>query len=81
MRGDSYQLQGQQGGTVLEAGQGKTTPTRWIQVVNDAVLTTITGNMGNVSALQDIELPAGLGFGFEIETILVTSGVIIAFDK
>ncbi len=51
----SYDLQGIGGGTVLNAGASYTGPIRWIQVVNDAVLSTVasaSGAIANPTRLQ-----------------------------
>ena len=85
-RGDSYQLQGQQGGVVIEAGEAVYQGNfRWIQVVNDTVLNVLgSPNINGVSSqgpanLTGITLPAGLGIGGQFTNIGVTSGVVIAY--
>ena len=78
----SYDLMGQGGGTVLDAGASYTGNIRWIQVVNDAVLGTVasaSGNVANPTRLQSITLPAGLGIGGRFSSVAVTSGVVIAY--
>ena len=77
----SYDLQGQGGGVVLDSGSGSVTDNfRWIQVVNDAVLTSLTSsNISSASSLEGITLPAGIGFGGRFSEIELTSGVIIAY--
>ena len=77
----SYDLQGQGGGVVLDSGSGSVTDNfRWIQVVNDAVLTSLTSsNISSTSSLEGITLPAGIGFGGRFSEIELTSGVIIAY--
>ena len=82
----SYDLQGQGGGTVLNAGTSYTGPNaiRWIQVVNDAVLATVasaSGNIANPTRLQAITLPAGLGIGGDFSSVAVTSGVVIVYFR
>ena len=55
---------------------------RWIQVVNDAVLATVTSASGNVSGssrLASITLPAGLGIGGHFSQVVGTSGVVIVY--
>lgn len=81
----AYDLQGQGGSIVLTSAVGFTTYTgniRWIQVVNDAVLATVTSASGNVSGasrLQSITLPAGLGIGGNFSQVVLTSGVVIVY--
>ena len=79
----SYDLQGQNGGIVLStAATTYTGKIRWIQVVNDAVLATVTSASGNISGasrLQTITLPAGLGIGGDFSQVVLTSGVVIAY--
>lgn len=80
----SYDLQGQGGSTVLNAGTSYTGPNaiRWIQVVTDAVLGTVasaSGNVANPTRLQTITLPAGLGIGGRFSSVAVTSGVVIVY--
>ena len=77
-----YNLQGQNGSTVLNAGTSFTGAIRWIQVVNDAVLGTVasaSGNVLNPARLQTITLPAGLGIGGRFSSVAVTSGVVIVY--
>ena len=78
----SWDLQGQGGGTVLNAGTSYSGNIRWIQVVNDAVLGTVASAAGNVlnpTRLQTITLPAGLGIGGRFSSVAVTSGVVIVY--
>jgi hypothetical protein len=80
-RGDSYQLQGQQGGIVLTATVSASGPFRWVQVVNDAVFSAFSAtNLENsFPQLQDITIPAGIGIGGDITSITVDAGVVIAY--
>jgi hypothetical protein len=82
-RGDSYQLQGQQGGHVLNAGEGAVTGNfRWIQMVEDTVFTTITGsNLTNTADLAGITHLAGTGIGGTFTAITVASGTCIAYTS
>lgn len=83
-RGDSYQLQGQEGGTVLTSASPEADgygPFRWLQVVNDAVLNDLGGNLRNNSDLVGPVLPAGIGIGGILTNIRLTSGIIIAYDQ
>ena len=79
----AYDLQGQGGSIVLNATVATYTGNiRWIQVVNDAVLATVTSASGNVSGssrLASITLPAGLGIGGNFSQVVVTSGVVIVY--
>ena len=78
----AYDLQGQNGSTVLGAGHSYSGNIRWIQVVNDAVLSTVasaSGNVANPTRLQSITLSAGLGIGGRFSSVAVTSGVVIAY--
>ena len=83
----AYDLQGQGGSIVLSSVSSPTALTytgniRWIQVVNDAVLATVTSASGNVSGasrLQTITLPAGLGIGGNFSQVVLTSGVVIVY--
>lgn len=78
----SWDLQGQGGGTVLNAGTTYTGPIRWIQVVTDTVLSALTsptGSIANVSRLVGPTLAGGLGIGGKFGSISVTSGVVIVY--
>ncbi len=77
-----YNLQGLNGSTVLNAGATYTGNIRWLQVINDAVLSTVasaSGNVANPTRLQSITLPAGLGIGGRFSSVAVTSGVVIVY--
>ena len=79
----SYDLQGQGGGIVLSAAATTYTgKIRWIQVVNDAVLSTVASSSGNISGasrLTAITLPAGLGIGGDFSSVVLTSGVVVVY--
>lgn len=77
----SYDLQGQGGGKVLTSVDGLTTGDwRWIQVVNDAVITSlVSSNINSIADLDGLTFPAGVGFGGRFSQIEVTSGAIIAY--
>jgi len=67
---------------VLDAGASYTGSIRWLQVVSDAVLSTVasaSGNVLNPTRLQAITLPAGLGIGGRFSSVAVTSGVVIVY--
>ena len=80
-RGDSYQLQGQQGGAVLGAGGFIAGNFRWIQIITDTVLANIEApNLDNADpALLGPTLPAGLGIGGKFLEIEVLTGLVIAY--
>jgi len=79
----SWDLQGQGGGIVLStAATTYTGKIRWIQVVNDAVLSTVASASGSISGssrLTAITLPAGLGIGGDFSSVVLTSGVVIVY--
>ena len=76
----SWDLQGQGGGIVLTMGDFYEGKIRWIQVLNDAVLTNIASdNITDDYKLIGGTLPAGLGFGGKITGVSVASGVVIVY--
>jgi hypothetical protein len=82
-RGDSYQLQGQQGGIVLTGADSATGSFRWIQAIEDSVLLTDTGetagNLVDIINLDGKTLPAGLGIGGVFSKVQISSGTVIAY--
>jgi len=75
-----YNMQGQGGGIVLNAGDSASGKFRWIQVINDAVIDDlISNNITDNDKLEDITIPAGVGIGGMFTSINVTSGVVIAY--
>ena len=79
-RGDSYQLQGQQGGEVLGNGESSTGPFRWIQVIQDTTFSIIdSSNIANVDTLESTTIPAGIGIGGAFTNVSVTTGLVIAY--
>lgn len=79
-RGDSYQLQGQQGGKVFNAGNVVTGSFRWLQIVNDTVFSAFTSNIEDGGTkLITITHNAGTGIGGNITGFTVTSGVVIGY--
>jgi len=82
-RGDSYQLQGQQGGIVLKDADSATGRFRWIQAIEDSVLLTDTGetagNLTDIINLDGKTLPAGVGIGGEFSKVQISSGLVIAY--
>ena len=82
-RGDSYQLQGQQGGQVYTSADGAVTGTfRWLSVVNDTIFSAISSsNLTNASSkLITITIPAGRDLGGVFTGFTITSGVVIAYN-
>jgi hypothetical protein len=77
----SYDLQGQGGGIVLSVGAPSVSGDfRWIQVITDAVLSTVdSDNIVDSSSLTGVTLPAGLGIGGRFNQITLTSGLVIAY--
>lgn len=79
----SYDLHGQGGGIVLEAGTSATGVFRWIQVLNDTALRCesgqTAGNLDQIGRLDGVSLPAGVGFGGRFTKVDVTSGLVIAY--
>lgn len=83
MRGDSYQLQGQQGGIVLSGADSAVGNFRWIQAIEDSVLLTDTGetagNLTDISNLDNKTLLAGAGIGGMFTKVQISSGLVIAY--
>jgi len=76
----SYDLQGQGGGVILQATESATGNFRWIQVVNDCVLTDLDStNLDNIGSLVGITIPAGVGIGGRFTSVIVDTGVVIAY--
>lgn len=67
---------------MLNAGATYTGNIRWMQVISDAVLSSVasaSGNVLNPTRLQSITLPAGLGIGGRFSSVTLTSGVVIVY--
>ncbi len=82
-RGDSYQLQGQQGGVVLSVGGTQQTyegQVRWIQCVTDCVFSNLEGNLRNVSNLEGKTHVAGSGIGGAFTNVTISSGTATLYD-
>jgi len=77
----AYDLQGQGGGVVVTSASGAVAGRfRWLQVVNDAVISDITSsNLTSSSGLEGITIPAGVGIGGLFEGVTLTSGVVVAY--
>jgi len=81
-RGDSYQLQGQMGGVVLEGTNAAPVGNyRWLQIVTDTVIQSMTSSnlTGASTKLVGKTLPAGLGIGGNITELVLTSGTVILY--
>jgi hypothetical protein len=82
-RGDSYSLQGQQGGIVLSGADSATGSFRWIQAIEDSVLLTDTGetagNLADIINLDGKTLPAGAGLGGIFTKVQISSGTVVAY--
>ena len=79
-RGDSYQLQGQQGGVVITNTDPAAGNFRWIQVITDTVFGVLTSqNLLYTSELVGPTIPAGIGIGGRFTNIQVSSGLVIAY--
>lgn len=77
-----YNLQGLNGSTVLNAGATYTGNIRWLQVISDAMFSSVSSASGNVlnpTRLQSVTLPAGLGIGGRFSSVTLTSGVVIVY--
>jgi len=82
-RGDSYQLQGQQGGIVLTGADSATGTFRWIQAIADSVILSDTGetagNLADIANLDGKTLTAGAGIGGVFTKVQISSGTVIAY--
>jgi hypothetical protein len=83
MSSTAFLLQGGNGGHVLNAGEGAQTGKtyRWLQFVEDTILSNLAGNLTNVVDLQGITHLAGTGIGGNFTAVTVTSGTVIAYDQ
>ena len=79
-RGDSYQLQGQQGGVVLSNSDSAGGNFRWIQVITDTVFGSLgITNLDNDGTLLGPTIPAGIGIGGKFSEVSVITGTVIAY--
>ena len=83
MSSTAFQLQGGNGGHVLNSAEGAQTGKtyRWIQFIEDTVLSALAGNLTNVADLQTITHLAGTGIGGNFTAVTVSSGTCIAYDQ
>ena len=77
----SYDLQGQGGGVVIGANSTAIGKFRWIQIVTDTVLDGLeSDNVTNALGLTNpVILPAGLGIGGSFSSVVVDTGIVIAY--
>ena len=83
MSREAHLLQGGNGGHVLNAGEGAQTGKtyRWLQFVEDTVLSNLEGNLTNIGDLETITHLAGTGIGGNFTAVTVSSGTVIAYDQ
>jgi len=74
---------GLNGGTVFVGPTGGAQLGTWegIQVINDAILDTISSNLVDDTSLTGITLNAGITIFGRVTSIDVTSGVVIAYNS
>ena len=76
----SYDLQGQGGGEVLTSGLSASQTCRWVQCLTDCVFTTFdASNLANSNDITAVTIPAGVGIGGRIESIVLTSGLAVVY--
>jgi hypothetical protein len=77
----SYDLQGQGGGIALSAsGSNTAVNVRWVQCLTDCVFNTFSSsNITDSADIAGVTIPAGVGIGGRIETVVLTSGLAIAY--
>jgi hypothetical protein len=76
----SYDLQGQGGGIVINAGGSVNGNFRWIQGITDFQIQAISSsNITNASLLAGNNIPAGVGIGGRFTSIQLDSGIAIAY--
>ena len=76
----SYDLQGQGGGIVISDSSTYTGNFRWIQVIQDCEIASISSsNIINDDEFTELTIPAGVGIGGSFTSIELTSGVVIAY--
>lgn len=74
--------QGLGGGHVLNTGEGTvTTAFGGLLIVEATVLTSITCDLDNSADLVGVTLPAGLYIASKIDSIALTSGTAIAYER
>jgi hypothetical protein len=81
-RGDSYQLQGQQGGVYLSAGQNSTAKFRVIHALTTTVIDGFNGcNIvdSNGTAITGLTLAANTVVGGQFDGVSISSGTCICY--
>ena len=82
-RGDSYQLQGQQGGVYLSAGENSTAKFRVIHALTDTVIDGFNGtNIVSTSTglpINGLTLKANAVVGGQFDGVSVLSGSVICY--
>ena len=79
-RGDSYLLQGQQGGVVVNASSGLVTgPFRVILAIEDSELDTAQGEFSPVGVLDGKIIKAGSSLQLKLDSFTLFSGTVIAY--
>ena len=83
-RGDSYQLQGQQGGVYLSGAQGAQTATgsfRNIVALTQTTISAMTSNFVTDSggAVTALVIPAGTAVGGQFKNVTISSGTAIFY--
>ena len=80
-RGDSYQLQGQQGGVYLSGAQIATGSFRNIVALTQTTISAMTSNFVTDSggAVTALVIPAGTAVGGQFKDITISSGTAIFY--
>ena len=80
-RGDSYQLQGQQGGVYLSGAQTATGSFRNIAALTATTITGMTSNfVSDVNApITALVIPAGTSVGGQFKDVTISSGTAIFY--
>lgn len=74
--------QGLGGGHVLNSGEGTvTTEFGGLLIVSETVISAWITNLDNSADLVGVTLPAGLYIAAKIDSILLTSGTAIAYER
>jgi hypothetical protein len=83
MSDTAFKVMGGNGGDVLNAGEGAQTGKtyRWIQFIEDTVLSNLEGNLTSAANLETITHLAGTGIGGNFTAVTVSSGTCIAYDQ
>lgn len=84
-RGDAFQLQGMDGGVVVEPGETWTAASdggsRWVSFPIATILDSYSGNLREgTTKLVGGEFPAGYGIGGITRSLGVSSGLAIVYE-